>query len=557
MVVSIPISHPDAPAREGFIRGQYESVELIREIPLPRASNKSASTSDLLSTAANTDRKDASPSPNRTRGSTIANPGNPSFSIDKDEEDTESNPVEWIMITRSDPGGGIPRFMVERGTPGSIAADAVKFLNWACAKDEEELEEPDEKAAAIGEMQKGESEEGGAEVQDDKGVGGLAPPGMERRSFESARLSVVDTNAYLAGVGQSIADKPRPAGFDRRASSRSVRRYSRQDQDQDNTGESGGVLSSLSNAVESGINNYAPSSIRNSLLPQDRQEDDDDDSSTTETSSLDSFASAEQFKTAEEGPSSSDIQLPGGLPTSSESLSLSQQSLDAATASETSSQQQIPTPTGTEAEQHIKQAQKQHARYERELAKLATQKSKLTSQHQKNLESATHRHEQDADKRSRALARQQTKFDKEIQKLEQKREKETKKLLERQQKEANKNALDKLKREKDDLAKRVQILERENELLGKQVGELQRENTALVARWGKEEGGRRGIMRVRSELGEVGKGRERGSSVGSFGSGKSMGSGKDKEKEKEKESVKSLKSDKSEASQSEKAEKGS
>ncbi len=45
----------------------------------------------------------------------------------------ESNLVEWIMITRSDPGGGIPRFMVERGTPGSIASDAVKFLDWAAS----------------------------------------------------------------------------------------------------------------------------------------------------------------------------------------------------------------------------------------------------------------------------------------------------------------------------------------------------------------------------------------------------------------------------------------
>jgi hypothetical protein len=53
------------------------------------------------------------------------------------EYDPEANPVEWIMITRSDPGGGIPRFMVERGTPGSIVADAYKFLNWATQQDED------------------------------------------------------------------------------------------------------------------------------------------------------------------------------------------------------------------------------------------------------------------------------------------------------------------------------------------------------------------------------------------------------------------------------------
>jgi len=52
----------------------------------------------------------------------------------ENEDDSEANPVEWIMLTRSDPGGSVPRFMVERGTPGSIVKDAEKFLNWACDK---------------------------------------------------------------------------------------------------------------------------------------------------------------------------------------------------------------------------------------------------------------------------------------------------------------------------------------------------------------------------------------------------------------------------------------
>ena len=51
---------------------------------------------------------------------------------DEDEDDElERNPVEWLMVTRSDPGGGIPRFMVERNTPASITADANKFAEWA------------------------------------------------------------------------------------------------------------------------------------------------------------------------------------------------------------------------------------------------------------------------------------------------------------------------------------------------------------------------------------------------------------------------------------------
>jgi hypothetical protein len=96
MIVSKPLTHPDTPDREGYVKGTYESVELIREIPLHQA---------------------------------------PDGETEAKDDKHELNPVEWIMVTRSDPGGGIPRFMVERGTPGSIAADVSKFLDWACAKD--------------------------------------------------------------------------------------------------------------------------------------------------------------------------------------------------------------------------------------------------------------------------------------------------------------------------------------------------------------------------------------------------------------------------------------
>ncbi|TIA58075.1 hypothetical protein D6C77_05757 [Aureobasidium pullulans] len=93
MVVSRPVTHPDAPGRVGFVRGTYESVELIREI------SARSSTDDEASSQVQ---------------------GNP------------SNPVEWIMVTRSDPGGGIPRFMIERGTSAGICTDAVKMYDWAC-----------------------------------------------------------------------------------------------------------------------------------------------------------------------------------------------------------------------------------------------------------------------------------------------------------------------------------------------------------------------------------------------------------------------------------------
>ncbi|KAL5357930.1 hypothetical protein BJX96DRAFT_145644 [Aspergillus floccosus] len=99
MMVSKPCAHPDVPPENGYIRGEYESVEFIREIPLRERGNL-------------------------VRGGSEAG--------GKGEEEENMNPVEWIMVTRSDPGGNIPRWMVEKGTPKSICTDAVKFLDWAC-----------------------------------------------------------------------------------------------------------------------------------------------------------------------------------------------------------------------------------------------------------------------------------------------------------------------------------------------------------------------------------------------------------------------------------------
>lgn len=187
MIVSKPCIHPQTPEREGFIRGQYQSVELIREVPVLPSRTKSASMNDLAVAGQpkkpKQERKRAEsqtsslgrdavlrnansshPAPDehgidapapapaagqtppvrtpsedtRRRGHTISFAGSRGTDAkgeyhDIPADDPERNPVEWIMLTRSDPGGLVPRFMVERGTPGSIVADAAKFLNWACS----------------------------------------------------------------------------------------------------------------------------------------------------------------------------------------------------------------------------------------------------------------------------------------------------------------------------------------------------------------------------------------------------------------------------------------
>ncbi|CAO2653210.1 Nn.00g026210.m01.CDS01 [Neocucurbitaria sp. VM-36] len=228
MVVSIPVTHPDVPPRAGMVRGYYESIEMIREIPLPNS-------------------KEAG------------------------EDEAETNPIEWIMVTRSDPGGGIPRFMVERNVPSSIVQDALKFLDWACAKDE----------VAEGE-----------EATSEEATEGLSPHHDVERT-----LSITQSNGIMAGIGTSIADRPSPA----------LRRLSQQTVNKHANGQEG-----LMDQIKNSVGAYVPDAIN----PLKRTSS---SSSTSTSSSVESFASAEQFNTTTDG-----LPIDDTIPTPS---STSQQSL--------------------------------------------------------------------------------------------------------------------------------------------------------------------------------------------------------------------------------------
>ena len=120
MMISRPCEHPDVPAKQGYTRGEYESVEIIREIPRKSGDGSSSS-------GGNSDKTDSSQKKDGKSGTNEKT--NPSAESDEASED--ANPVEWIMVTRSDPGGSIPRWMVDKGTPRSIGMDAAKFIDWA------------------------------------------------------------------------------------------------------------------------------------------------------------------------------------------------------------------------------------------------------------------------------------------------------------------------------------------------------------------------------------------------------------------------------------------
>ncbi|EAW08165.1 uncharacterized protein ACLA_028910 [Aspergillus clavatus NRRL 1] len=150
MMVSKPCEHPDAPPNQGYIRGQYESVEFIREIPVSKPPGKDVPHGKALSPVCSEDnllrggvlveatqQKGAlDEKVGRKRGNTGSaaqeKQNENTDGHDDQPDDEDSYPVEWIMVTRSDPGGSIPRWMVEKGTPKSICTDSVKFLDWAC-----------------------------------------------------------------------------------------------------------------------------------------------------------------------------------------------------------------------------------------------------------------------------------------------------------------------------------------------------------------------------------------------------------------------------------------
>ena len=266
MVISRPCLHPDCPPREGFVRGQYESVEFIREIS--KKSAKSASTTDLsrsnqtstflekeaiLRNATNSSKdsnviaaeKRPAPATNpdavregRLRSKTISftasrGPSAKGERLDiPHDEDLEANPVEWIMVTRSDPGGSVPRFMVERGTPAGIVSDASKFLDWVCKKEfqDEETER----------LEKGF-------------VKNVEKP-------NDSDLEAIQTNGHLAGL-DGAADVPEAVNSQFEKDPTAGESSHRE------TPKSAGVMASITDLAISGIETYAPQAVIDEIEP--------------------------------------------------------------------------------------------------------------------------------------------------------------------------------------------------------------------------------------------------------------------------------------------------
>lgn len=489
MIISKPCNHPETQPRDGFIRGQYESVEFIREIP--RKLKATTSSTDLSSLAhhrapspslekevllnnagkhtvsfdgddshdnmhlrAGTHEstyRELSPA-SRKRSATVATPGSPAEPHDHAEHyDPEENPVEWIMVTRSDPGGSVPRFMVERGTPSSITADAKKFLDWACQRDDEaEIPERRESRPGAHRRESFASWEANGTLA---GIRGLdesmqaidqSPPGTPK-----ALVSRDNTSEH------SDSRRPPPASSSHILSAVAERLSPYTPQV---------VLDHLPNLTPKGSPNHGASQLDGEQdvlkmnLERTRNPDSDDDASST-VSTL-SFASADSHVASDP------------------SLSISSKTLSEST--ETDSQLRL------QSDKDLAKLAERKAALD---AKFAQQREKLTEQASKDSEKEQQALQKAEAKHERELKKHEEKYQKEVAKLEEKKQKEAKKLEEKKRKQNDKDEKARLTRERDEARAELQLLKKEQDIYVHQIGDLQKENTALMAQIGKLEAG--------------------------------------------------------------------
>jgi hypothetical protein len=509
MVVSKPCIHPDCPERDGFIRGQYQSVEFIRELPVKKA-RRSASTANLLEKDTSQKRADSSSlgkeailrsakkfQPQQSIGGedaghdvpVVATSSETNLSVpvgrqrgktisfsqsrgwdEQEADEAESNPVEWIMLTRSDPGGSVPRFMVERGTPSSIVADASKFLDWACSSNMDAEDEP------IPEQVEG------------------SPVTEGRRSYEKP-LHDYQMNGHLAGLDGSRDPPPTErqweaaVGEDESAKEASSGIFGMV------TGAMGAAGAMVAAHTPAVITNRLPGHVTTSaeVTHENRTSTRRLSTSSSDSGSSGSFVSAYE-RNEDDFPA-----------VTADNLS---------TKSESSFVRNRPT---LQQEKELLRLEDRKRRLNEKLAKTREKELSKKSEDSEREAQAIARAEE---KHQREIAKQEEKYKREMAKLEAKREREEKKAEEKRRKALEKDDRARMSRELEEVKAERDILKVERDLLRKAMAELQAENTALAARVGKLGATGEAVLRdVREEISSGG--RLRAASLRGLGSGSS------------------------------------
>lgn len=467
MVVSKPCVHPECPQRNGFIRGQYESVEIVREVPVDKPLRRTRSSIDLsredfarpatnvsqgvgkeaLLRSAQKAAGRAGQAGDEVAGRTVsfaglgATPSVPQAKSDVGPEDEVDDPemaVEWLMITRSDPGGSVPRFMVEKGTPPGICNDAGKFVKWLFSEDFN-------KSAGLTQVVEGGD---GTVVAD-----GEAPP-LPARKTSSHRF-----DPRLEPVPDTV------------------------EPERDESHGSGGLYSMITNALGAAgsmVASFTGSARTDSEV--DTLNGDNDFESDTSSLSDASFASAE------EGPDDDSKPMSAPPPADQKSVAPSSRSTKSAISEESATLSTAATSTL----QHEKDLRKLEERRRKAEDKMARMQERALAKQAKGAESEEKTAKEAAalaklkEKHDRELAKQEEKYRKEVKKLEEKRVAEEKKAEERRRKAAEREEKANIQMELERTRAERDVALKQIEILKAQVGELQGQNTRLVARLGRE-----------------------------------------------------------------------
>lgn len=499
MIVSKPCTHPDCPPRQNFIRGTYESVEMIREIPLSEPPRRSQSSIEL--------------------GRDV--PSGPGQEIVCGGDKSSTMAVEWLMITRSDPGGNVPRFLVERGTPSGIVTDAARFFKWA------NMKEPNSYAGTDKESQPKTNASGGAKYH--------RPPTRSASASTIQTTATAYSSTFSPTTTASPADKLR-----KRAATVGLTPSVLQPElihdanvninDEEQIHNPGNLYSVLASALETASSAVTsrlpnpfnatlnttievdPSHKNNQYGTKQAENEDIDDKSSIQT-----FASAIEESLVTEDPVSPEGSTPadeGGIDHGNPSgedkrvILNSEAPTAVATATDTSPSvlskdsagsisfggvihtqtiggEQLPPEVAHQGHSATSFSISSHAlNNEKELRKLNAQRQKLADKLSRIQSRGVERDSAARNKAEREAARLAAKFQKEMNKLEQKRIAEEAKARDKAERVRDKKNHRWMQFEVEKLVAERDLARKEAEMLRLQVGNLQAQNTKLVAKLG-------------------------------------------------------------------------
>ncbi|KAM3512495.1 hypothetical protein MY11210_003838 [Beauveria gryllotalpidicola] len=441
IIVSKPCNHSQCPPRQGIIRGQYESVEIIREVHLePSMAKRSLSAVDL---AVNNGRRASS---------------DIKMSNSERLQDPRPVAVEWLMVTRSDPGGSVPRFLIEKGTPPGIVSDAGKFLKWITAGSRRGWDEP----VTATTTQKPADEVNGAE--------GSAP--VATTETHTTTTTTTTTTAAAAAAAAATTNNL----------SRSDSAFQSHDEDDNSVPSSNGIYGIVtgifgiaSSVVANGLGlNYASSeeSISTVQATTVQESGMESDSSSTR-----SFLSALEKRLSREPRAANN--------NNHNDASHSEDSKSTTTNPNASSAAGTPAPIGSAVEKELRKLQARRRKIDE---KMMLMQERLQSKSQGDRAKDEASLAKLREKLDREAAKREQKYQRGLQKLEEKRENEARKAERRRRKAAEKEEKSSMALELERTRAELDLARQHGRILECQVRELQAQNTQLVAKLGQSTG---------------------------------------------------------------------